>query len=47
MTREQLDELTQRYLRATFDEIEDRLALEGWHAAGREAHINDLEEVVP
>jgi integrase len=43
MTREQLDELTRRYLRATFDEIEERLALE-WRAADRDAHAFALEE---
>jgi integrase len=43
MTREQLDELTRRYLRATFDEIEERLALE-WPAADRDAHAFALEE---
>jgi hypothetical protein len=43
MTREQLDEFTRRYLRATFDEIEERLALK-WRPADRDAHAFALEE---
>src|SRR4249919_1793915 len=33
MSREQLDEITRRYLTATFDEIEERLALR-WEPEG-------------
>lgn len=42
MDRQQLDSLTRRFLLATFDQIEDRLALDGWEPAGREAHASDL-----
>ncbi len=43
MTQDELDELTQRYLAASFDEIEDRLALD-WSAAGLEIHSSQLNE---
>ncbi|GAB2623721.1 tyrosine-type recombinase/integrase [Novilysobacter erysipheiresistens] len=43
MTSEQLDALTRRYLRATFDEIEDRLALE-WSAGGLDEWGSQLNE---
>lgn len=42
MTREQLDQLTRRYLAAKLDEIEDRLALEWNDAAGKDVHVWDL-----
>lgn len=43
MTNDQLDELTQRYLAASFDEIEDRLALD-WSADGLEEYGFQLNE---
>lgn len=43
MTREQLDELTRRYLDTTFDQIEGRLALE-WSEAGLDQHRWDLND---
>ena len=41
MTRDQLDEITRRYLRTTFDEIEARLALD-WDPVARDVHYSDL-----
>ena len=43
MTREQLDELARRYLSATFDEIEARLA-GNWTEAALDAHKWNLED---
>ena len=43
MTRAQIDRLTRRYLEATFEEIEERLALD-WSDAGRDAHVFDLND---
>lgn len=42
MTRDQLDQLTRRYLAAKLDEIEDRLALEWNDEAGKDVHVWDL-----
>jgi integrase len=42
MTRDQLDQLTRRYLAAKLDEIEDRLALEWTDEAGKDVHVWDL-----
>jgi len=44
MTRDQLDEITRRYLRATFDEIEARLALE-WDPVARDVHYFGLMDM--
>lgn len=44
MTPEELEALTQRYLLTSFDEIEDRLALESWSLAGLEIHSSQLNE---
>ncbi|KGO99772.1 hypothetical protein N791_00415 [Lysobacter defluvii IMMIB APB-9 = DSM 18482] len=44
MTQEELNRLSRRYLEATFDEIENRLALEGWEETGLDAHRFDLIE---
>ena len=41
MTREQLDQLRDQYLSATFEEIENRLALD-WSELGLEVHRDDL-----
>lgn len=43
MTREQLDQLRDRYLAATFDEIEERLAL-SWEDAGLDEHRFGLSD---
>lgn len=43
MTREQLDEIARKYLAATFDEIEGRLAC-GWSEAALDAHKGNLED---
>jgi integrase len=43
MKQHELEELTQRYLSASFDEIEDRLALD-WSPAGIEVHSSHLNE---
>ena len=43
MKHEELEELTQRYLSASFEEIEDRLALD-WSPAGIEVHSSQLNE---
>ncbi|WP_158881333.1 site-specific integrase [Rhodanobacter sp. L36] len=43
MKQGDLDELTQRYLAATFDEIEDRLALD-WTAGGLDVYSSQLNE---
>lgn len=43
MTREQLDQLRDRYLSVTFDQIEERLALD-WSEPGLEVHRWDLGE---
>ncbi|HVI58046.1 MAG TPA: tyrosine-type recombinase/integrase [Luteimonas sp.] len=43
MTADQLDQITRRYLAASFDEIEDRLALE-WEGPGLDAHRFDLND---
>src|SRR5688500_8449885 len=43
MTREELDELTQRYLLQSFDEIEARLALD-WSPAGLAEYSFQLNE---
>jgi len=43
MKQEELDVLTERYLAASFDEIEDRLALD-WNAAGLELYSSQLNE---
>jgi len=45
MTRDQLDQLTRRYLAAKLDEIEERLALEWTDTTGREVHVDDLCEL--
>lgn len=44
MTQDDLNQLTRRYMQATFDEIENRLALEGWDEHGLDAHRWDLAE---
>lgn len=43
MKQDELEALTQRYLAASFDEIEDRLAL-AWSPAGIEIHSSQLNE---
>jgi len=43
MKQDELEALTQKYLAASFDEIEDRLALD-WNAAGIEIHSSHLNE---
>lgn len=43
MTKDQLDALTRRYLVASFDEIEERLALD-WTPEGLEIHSSQLNE---
>lgn len=43
MKQEEMEALTQRYLAASFDEIEDRLALD-WSPAGIEVHSSQLNE---
>ncbi len=42
MDREQLDEITSRYLATTFDEIEGRLAMQAWSASDRDASSFEL-----
>ncbi|QCO66978.2 site-specific integrase [Luteimonas yindakuii] len=44
MTQDELDQLTRRYTQATFDEIENRLALEGWDEPGLDVHRWDLAD---
>ncbi|WP_344759745.1 site-specific integrase [Luteimonas lutimaris] len=43
MPTDQLDEITRRYLAASFEEIEERLALE-WEEPGLDAHRFDLND---
>jgi len=43
MKQEELEALTQRYLATSFDEIEDRLALD-WSPAGIEVHSSQINE---
>ncbi|WP_458070538.1 hypothetical protein [Rhodanobacter sp. BL-MT-08] len=43
MKQEELEALTQRYLAASFDEIEDRLALD-WSSGGLEIHSSQINE---
>nr|WP_162245073.1 site-specific integrase [Rhodanobacter sp. Root480] len=44
MKPEELETLTQRYLATSFDEIEDRLALDGWSSGGLEIHSSQINE---
>lgn len=43
MTADQIDRIARRYLAASFDEIEDRLALD-WEGPGLDAHRFDLND---